>query len=89
MRGLTYRKGADTSTTRAQTASFVDPCVSRTTRPPPTRRVAKVIEERAALELDCLGHDQEAIGKDHAAAQLRKIMGMVYAAREAQDEGER
>jgi len=27
--------------------------------------------------------------KDHAAAQLRKIMGMVYAAREAQDEGER
>ena len=75
--------------TRAQTAFFVDPCVSRTSRSPPTRRVAKVIEDEAALELDCLGHDQKAIGKDHAAAQLRKIMSTVYAAREAQDEGER
>jgi len=27
--------------------------------------------------------------KDHAAAQLRKIMSTVYDAREAQDEGER
>ena len=88
MRGLTYRKGADTSTTRAQTASFVDPCVSRTSRDPPTRRVAKVTEDKAALEL-VVWAMIKSDWKDHAAAQLRKIMSTVYAAREAQDEGER
>ena len=80
---------AESPPTRAQTAFFVDPLRITHESTSSERRVAKVIEDKAAPELDCLGHDQEAIGKDHDAAQLRKIISAVYAAREAQDEGER